>query len=100
MLKNLVVTPDIREKLLAIHQVKEGEVVECFLNREGPYLEDTEELHRTDPPSEWFLAPTDRGRLLKVIFVFRDGNLYLKSAYDANQKSIHIYTELGKQQEL
>jgi len=33
-----------------------------------------------------------RGRLLKVIFVFKNGNLYLKSAYEANEKTLHIYT--------
>lgn len=99
MLKNLIVTPDIRDKLLLKHQVKEGEVHECFFNRIGPYLLDTNEDHHTDPPTEWFLAETDRGRLLKVIFVFKDGNIYLKSAYDANQASIHIYTELSNKLE-
>ena len=52
MLKNLIVTSDIREKLIEKHQVKEGEVHECFFNKEGPYLEDTEEDHRTEPPTE------------------------------------------------
>lgn len=99
MIKNLIVAPDIREKLIDRHQVKEGEVHECFFNREGPYLEDTEEEHHTDPVTEWFVAPTDRGRLLKVIFVFRDGNLFLKSAYEANAKTIHIYTERSKELE-
>ena len=91
MLKNLIVAPDIRDKLLTKHQVKEGEVHECFFNVDGPYLEDTDEDHSTDPPSEWFIAQTDRGRWLKVVFVFRDGNLYLKTAYDANDKSKRIY---------
>lgn len=99
MLKNLIVAPDIRDKLLNKHQVKEGEVHECFFNRDGPYLEDTEEDHLTDPPTEWFIAPTDRGRYLKVIFVFRDGNIFLKSAYDANATAMHIYSELSNKQE-
>lgn len=99
MLKNLIIAPDIRDKLLDKHQVKEGEVHECFFNKDGPYVEDTEEDHRTDPPTEWFLAQTDRGRLLKIVFVFRDGNLFLKSAFDANPKAIHIYSEVRKKQE-
>ena len=37
--------------------------------------------------------------LLKIMFVFRDGNLFLKSAYDANEKSQHIYTVRSKEQE-
>lgn len=99
MIKNLVIPPDIRDKLENKHQVKEGEVHECFFNVAGPYLEDTSEDNQTDPPTEWFLAETDRGRLLKVVFVFRDGNIYLKSAFDANEKSQHIYTELSNKLE-
>lgn len=99
MIKNLVIAPDIREKLDIKHRVKEGEVHECFFNKEGPYLEDTEEDHKTDPMTEWFIAPTDRGRLLKIMFVFRNGNLFLKSAYDANEKSQNIYTARSKEQE-
>lgn len=94
MINNLVIAPDIRDKLESKHQVKEGEVHECFMNIDGPYLEDDSEDHQTDPPTEWFIAPTDRGRLLKVVFVFRDGNIYLKTAFDANERSQHIYTEL------
>ena len=99
MIKNIVIAPDIREKLEAKHHVKEGEVHECFFNVTGPYLVDTEEEHQTDPPTEWFLAYTDRGRLLKVIFVFRDGNIFLKSAFDANEKSQSIYAQLSNKQE-
>lgn len=92
MLENLIIAPDIRDKLLRPdHNVKEDEVRECFLNHDGVYLEDTEEEHETDPPSEWFIGQTDRGRELKIIFVFRDGNIFLKSAYDANDKSKRIY---------
>jgi hypothetical protein len=92
MIRNLIIAPDIREKLLNKHHVEEGEVHEAFMNRDGPYLLDEDEDHQTDPPSEYFLAETDRGRLLKVVFVFRDGNIYLKTAFDANAKSVHIYT--------
>lgn len=99
MIKNLVIAPEIRDKLINKHQVKEGEVHECFMNRIGPYLFDEEEDHQTDPPTEWFLAETDRGRLLKVVFVFRDGNIYLKTAFDANARAQHIYTEMRNQLE-
>ncbi|PKO60793.1 MAG: ADP-ribosyl-(dinitrogen reductase) hydrolase [Betaproteobacteria bacterium HGW-Betaproteobacteria-18] len=99
MIKNLIIAPDIRDKLDDKHHVKEGEVHECFMNHDGPYLEDTQEDHRTEPPTEWFIATTDRGRLLKVIFVCRDGNIYLKSAFDANIKTQHIYSQLSKKQE-
>ena len=95
MLENLIIPQDIRDKLLRDdHNVKEDEVRECFLNHDGFYLEDDNEEHVTDPVSEWFVGETDRGRLLKIIFVFRDGNLYLKSAYPANDKTQRIYNDL------
>ena len=95
MLENLIIPHDIRDKLLRDdHNVKEDEVRECFLNHDGFYLEDDNEDHVTDPVSERFVGETDRGRLLKIIFVFRDGNLYLKSAYPANDKTQRIYKDL------
>lgn len=98
MLK-LIVSPAIREKLLCKHSVKKGEVEECFYNRIGPYLEDDAEDHRTNPPSYWFIAETNRGRRLKVVFVEKDGNVYLKTAFAANRKSESVYTKLSRQQE-
>ena len=95
MLENLIIPQDIRDKLLQDdHNVKEDEVRECFLNHDGFYLEDDNENHVTDQVSEWFVGETDRGRLLKTIFVFRGGNLYLKSAYPANDKTQRIYKDL------
>lgn len=103
MALRLIVSQAIRDKLTDKHHVKEDEVREAFMNIDpdidDPYLEDDEEEHRTDPPSYWFIAPTNRGRLLKVIFVLRDGSLYLKSAFDANAKSKRIYTQSTNQQE-
>lgn len=95
MLENLIISQDIRDKLLRPdHAVKEEEVRECLLNHDGFYLIDEDEDNATDPPTEWFIGETDRGRLLKIIFVFRDGNLFLKSAYPANEKTQRIYSQL------
>lgn len=95
LLNNIVIVPEIRHKLETKHQVREIEVHQCFLNRDGPYIEDTEEEHETESgyPTEWFIAETDKGRLLKVCFVCENGNVYVKSAFDANQKSLDIYEE-------
>lgn len=91
----LIVAPQIRDKLLKKHQVQEIEVVECFLNHESSdYITDDREDHRTDPPTLWFIGETHRGRRLKIVFVHRDGNLYLKSAYDASEAAKRIYDEL------
>ncbi len=90
---SLVISPKIREKLDSKHGVKEDEIVECFLNHGGNYLIDTREEHRTIPPTLWFIGETYKGRKLKVIFVHKDGYIYIKSAYTANKKSIDIYTK-------
>lgn len=92
----LILTTEIRRKLEDRHQVQELEVRECFLNDHGPYLVDDREGHRTDPPTLWFLGETHRGRILKIIFVHRGGNIYLKSAYDANDNSKRIYKRVTK----
>jgi uncharacterized DUF497 family protein len=90
-MRTLVISAEIREKLSTKHGVTEEEVKQCFENLYGPCVEDTNEDHRTDPPTYWFLAETDRARLLKVAFVQRDGNIYVKSAYDANQTTRDNY---------
>jgi uncharacterized DUF497 family protein len=84
------VSPHIQNKLLEKHNVQPEEVEQCFYNRRGGLLEDTREEHKTTPPSQWFIAETDKRRKLKVIFVL-DGDIRVKSAYDADEESIRIY---------
>ncbi|MHA6916173.1 ADP-ribosyl-(dinitrogen reductase) hydrolase [Ralstonia pseudosolanacearum] len=93
---NLIITPSIKHKLEVKHNVTELEVRQCFLNLCGTYLVDDREDHRTDPPTLWFVAETDRGRKLKIIFVPADGNIMLKSAYDASPEVQGIYDRHGK----
>lgn len=90
-MQNLVISQAILEKLSAKHQVERREVEQCFLNKCGAYLMDTREDHRSDPPTLWFVAPTNQGRILKVIFIFRDGKVFLRSAYDADEAVRRIY---------
>lgn len=66
---SLIISPRVREKLSLKHRVTEDEIVQCFANRDGRMLRDTREEHATDPPTLWFIAETDFGRLLKVIFI-------------------------------
>lgn len=94
--RTLIISPAILEKLQQKHNVSRREIEQCFENRLGDYLEDDEEDHRTDPPSLWFVAPTNCERLLKVIFVFLDGNIYIKSAFEPSAKAIKIYETFGK----
>lgn len=89
----IVISERIRQKLAEKHGVIAEEVTECFLNRAGRFLEDTREEHRTEPPTQWFIAETDAGRALKVVFVenVSKGTIEIKTAYEPNQTEVRIY---------
>jgi hypothetical protein len=93
----LIITPAIRDKIEKKHGVSEREVHQCFENRDraGKLLLDTREQHKTDPPSQWFIARTNSNRLLKVIFVRSGRDVFLKSAFEPNDVEIAIYNKLG-----
>ncbi len=82
-------------KILQKHGVTPKEVAECLLNRDGRYLIDIREGHQTQPPTLWFIAETNKGRLLKICFVPRgagnDTGPTLKSAFEPNETEINIY---------
>lgn len=92
----LVISRPVARKLEAKHAVKPAEVAQCFENRCGRLLTDTREEHRTDPPTLWFIAETDHGRLLKVIFIQQRGAQVIKSAYPPNEREIAIYERKAK----
>lgn len=88
----LKISERILKKLKDKHRVKIEEVWECFINRIGGFLEDTRTSHRTEPPTMWFIAETDKGRLLKVVFMeLSDGNYEIKTAYEPNDTEVTIY---------
>ena len=91
----LIVSDKVLVKLKEKHGVSRREVEQCFDNREGGLLEDSREKHKTSPPTRWFIAPTNRGRLLKIVIVAYCGNVYLKSAYEPNKAEIGIYERHG-----
>lgn len=94
---NIIVSSEIKEKLSTKHDVEAREVEQCFENKCGLYLIDDREAHRTAPPTLWFIAPTNKGRVLKVIFIINaSGSIYLKSAYEPEPESVEIYDELGR----
>ena len=70
--------------------------MQCFASREGSYLKDTRAEHKTDPPSQWFVAETDYGIKLKIVFIQKGSDIHIKTAYKANQKEIQIYNDHGK----
>src|SRR5438067_110597 len=87
----LLVSSTVLEKLRGKHGVTIAEVEQCFDNRLGQFLQDKRERHRTSPPTQWFIAPTDKGRLLKVVFIRTDGSNVLKSAFEPTEVEKTIY---------
>ena len=90
---NFLLSGETSKKLKTKHGVSEAEVLECFCNRTGPFLEDTRERYRTIPPTKWFIATTDSGRLLKVVFIFYriEKEIVIKTAFEPNQIEIELY---------
>lgn len=82
-------------KLTKKHKVSVGEVLECFANRVGPSLTDKRLNHQTNPPTRWFIAETDMGRKLKVVYILVDNSFEVKTAYPPNQTEIDIYTNVA-----
>jgi len=79
-------------KLKLKHRVKEDEVVECFQNRIRPTLIDNREEHKTDPPTQWFIAETDAGRRLKVVFIQISRSEYvIRTAYPPDETEEKMY---------
>lgn len=94
-MKNLVISPAIEEKLTLKHQITRKDVEQCFNNRTRSYLIDDRLDHQTEPPTEWFISENDRGILIKVVFIFDDGLIYLKSAFPPNSTEIRIYNTIS-----
>lgn len=95
-MRNIIISAKILEKLANSHNVEQREVEQSFENFIGLFLEDDREDHRTDPPTLWFIAPTNKGRLLKVVFIFIDENVHVKSAFDPNAPEISIFERYGR----
>jgi hypothetical protein len=50
----------------------------------------------TIPPTMWFVAKTDSGRLLKVVFIERGELIYeVKTAYAPSRKEKTLYRKLA-----
>ena len=86
----------VLSKLRQKHNVTSEDIEECFATRTRGYLEDTREDHKTDPPTLWFISETYIGRTLKVIFMFKDNDIIIKSAFEPNPEEIRIYNKHAK----
>lgn len=93
---SIIISETVSSKLEQKHNVTREEVSQCFDNRCGMLLIDEREKHRRNPPTLWFVAETRVGRLLKIVFQVRDGNMHLITAYEPNETEIRIYEAKGK----
>ena len=95
-----IIPPGIRDKIARPDHggVTEAEVHECFENHDGRLCWDDrpEHLDSRGLPSPWFVAETNRRRLLKIMFVRDGSDIYLKSAYPATQRVHEIFERYSK----
>lgn len=94
-MQNLIVSPATLTKLKHKHYVTLAEVRQCFLNRKGRLLTDNRALTKTNPPTLWFLADTNRNRCLKIVYIQKNMEIHLKSAFEPNKEEIAIYRQFG-----
>jgi len=92
----IIISASVLKKLAEKHAVTEKEVQEAFVNRTGKLLFDQREKHDTDPRTMWFVALTNHRRLLKVCFIQRETDTYIRTAYTANDIELSIYSTYGK----
>lgn len=94
---DLKISQSVRSKLQhKTPPVSEEEIRQCFASRSGTYLTDTREENKTDPPTLWFIAATDRSRPLKVVFIRKDSDVVIKTAYDPNLEEVRIYRKYSQ----
>ena len=91
----LNISPRVQQKLSEKHNVTRAEIEQCFANRAGKMLEDTREDHLSDPPTQWFIAVTDSGRKLKVVFIMSNKTITIRTAYEPNITELQIYHKHG-----
>jgi hypothetical protein len=91
----LRISPDVLAKIGG-RGITRREVEQCFMNVEYGYCEDTRSEHLTNPITKWFVAETDKGRTLKIMFVQEKDGIDLKSAYEATQEVCRIYKKYAK----
>lgn len=96
----IFISEKVSAKLAERHRVTADEIRQCFENREGGFLEDTREEHKTNPPTQWFIAETNRFRKLKVVFilepVLKSHRITIRTTYEPNLTEISIYERHAK----
>jgi len=87
----IYISEKVKKKIIDKHSLTLDEVYEAISGRIAGYLEDTREEHKSDPPTYWFIGSTDFGKLIKIVFIYKDGSIIIRTAYEANHKELAIY---------
>ncbi|EKT66281.1 hypothetical protein [Providencia alcalifaciens] len=95
----LLISSKIRQKLAGkIPPVNEDDILQCFSNRSGHFLEDTREDNKTDPATKWFISETDYGVVLKIVCIFYpDKGVAIRTAYKPNDEELRIYQKYAQE---
>ena len=95
-MKNLIISPSTEAKLKSKHGVTIAEVRQCFRNKNGRLLTDNRALVKTNPPTLWFIADTNKARALKIVYIQIGLQVQLKTAYEPNEVELAIYQKFGR----
>ena len=88
----ILISEAVAKKLREKHFVFEDEVIECFENQVKDAIADTREAHATYPPTLWFIAETNAGRRLKVVFIqIAKTKVVVRTAYQPDEIEEEIY---------
>lgn len=87
-MKNLIISSEIKEKLVLKHNLSREDVEQCFKNRTHSYLRDIRLEHLT----EWFISENDSGKLIKIVCIFNNGQIFLKKVHSRQMKKKLVYT--------
>lgn len=92
----LLISSKVQQKLANKQPpVTVAEIEECFATRSGTLLKDTREQHKSNPATLWFIAETYYGRQLKVVFIPKNGDIIIRSAYSPNKQELRIYRKFS-----
>ena len=91
----LVISPAVKEKLKTRHNVSYEDILECFGDENLRLLVDDRENNETTPKTQWFIGTTDHGKRLKVVLIFVDNEIVIKTAYPPNAEEERIYAKFA-----
>ena len=96
----IVISKDVEEKIGSESHgnICVKEVHECFANHCGGYAYEHHPEHKNDKgkATPWFVADTNHGRTLKVMFVRRGNDVHVKSVYPATENVQRIYDKFAE----